>query len=121
MVQKEVQTMNFTSNGEPLFEQIVNKIRGYIDAGVYAPDEKLPSVREFAASMSVNPKTVVRAYEILEQEGVLYSLQKKGYYVSPKQNRPNKLAEFKKMLEHFSKQLTKEEMLRAIEDMEADT
>lgn len=111
--------MNFTAKGEPLFEQIVGRIRSYVEAGVYAPDEKLPSVREFAATMGVNPKTVVRAYEILEKEGVLYSIQKKGYFVSPrKEERERAMREFQSMLVHFSKRLTKEEMREAIDNLE---
>ncbi|MGN1235204.1 MAG: GntR family transcriptional regulator [Christensenellaceae bacterium] len=116
--------MNFTANGEPLFEQIASRIRQLIEAGVYAPDEKLPSVREFALSMGVNPKTVVRAYEALEREGALYSLQKKGYFVSPVSadaERKSRIAAFKKAIEPYRGKLTKAEMLAAIEELEVES
>lgn len=112
--------MQLESGNEPLFEQIVKKIRRYIDAGVYQVGEKLPSVREFALAIGVNPKTVVRAYEVLEAEGVLLSLNKKGYFVQEATNDKKARAR-----EHFSeavrlagKTLSAEEMKRVITEWE---
>lgn len=68
----------------PIFEQIVQKIKMYIDSSILKEDEKLPSVRELALSLSINPNTVAKAYAILEEEGYIYSLIKKGYFVSKK-------------------------------------
>ena len=63
-------------------EQIKEKIIQYIRAGIYAPDEKLPSVRELAVELKVNPNTIAKVYSALEEEGRIYSLAKKGYYVA---------------------------------------
>lgn len=65
-----------------LSNQIEEKIIEYIKAGVYGADEKLPSIRELAVELQVNPNTVVKAYTALEEKGYIYSLLKKGYYVS---------------------------------------
>lgn len=70
----------------PIFEQIVQKIKMYIDSSILKEYEKLPSVRELALSLSINPNTVAKAYGILEEEGYIYSLTKKGYFVSKKPN-----------------------------------
>ena len=63
-------------------EQIKEKIIHYIQTGVYAPKEKLPSVRELAVELKVNPNTIAKVYAALEEEGYVYSLAKKGYYVA---------------------------------------
>ncbi|MGN1295621.1 MAG: GntR family transcriptional regulator [Bacilli bacterium] len=68
----------------PIFEQIVQKIKMYIDSSVLKEDEKLPSVRELAISLSINPNTVAKAYGLLEEEKYIYSLPKKGYFVCKK-------------------------------------
>lgn len=66
-----------------LANQIEEKIIEYIRAGVYGADEKLPSIRELAVDLQVNPNTVAKAYAGLEEKGYIYSLLKKGYYVAP--------------------------------------
>lgn len=64
--------------------QIKEKVIEYIKTGVLAPNEKLPSVREFATQLHVNPNTIVKVYNALEEEGYIYALSKKGYYVMAK-------------------------------------
>lgn len=66
-----------------LANQIEEKIIEYIRAGVYGVDEKLPSIRELAVDLQVNPNTVAKVYAALEERGYIYSLLKKGYYVAP--------------------------------------
>ena len=72
---------------KPIFEEIVEQIKLYIDMGILKPQEKLPSVRELALSLTINPNTVMRAYLALTDMGYLVSLPKKGIYVAPKENR----------------------------------
>lgn len=78
--------IHFTGT-KPIFEEIVEQIKLYIDMGVLKPQEKLPSVRELALSLTINPNTVMRAYLALTEMGYLVSLPKKGIYVAPKENR----------------------------------
>jgi len=69
-------------NDKPLHEQITQGLKELIISGVLAADEQLPSVRELAVSLTVNPNTVQRAYKSLETEGVIYSIRGKGNFVS---------------------------------------
>ena len=66
----------------PLYEQIVDKFSDMILKGVLKPDEKLPSVRNLAMELSINPNTIQRAYTELEHRGFLYSVKGRGNFVS---------------------------------------
>ena len=67
---------------QPIYEQLYEKISGLITSGVLAAGERLPTVRETARSLGINPNTVQRAYNRLEQDGFIYSVPAKGSYVS---------------------------------------
>lgn len=66
----------------PLYEQIKDKIKKLIITGVFRENEKIPSVRELASSLAINPNTIQKAYKDLENEGYIYSLKAKGSFVS---------------------------------------
>ena len=70
----------------PLYEQTKEKLRELIISGVLKPHDKIPSVRELASNLSINPNTIQKAYRELEQEGYIYSVTAKGNYVSPREN-----------------------------------
>lgn len=67
----------------PIYEQIKEKTKEYIVNGMFSEHEKLPSVREVAAQLAINPNTIHRAYRELEAEGYIYSQKAKGYFVAP--------------------------------------
>ena len=67
--------------GAPIYEQIVIRITELISNGNLTENEKLPAVREVAKSLGINPNTVQKAYAILEQNGLIYSIPAKGSYV----------------------------------------
>ena len=73
--------MNLTSS-KPIFETIADNYRKLIQKGVYVEGAMLPSVREVALSEGINPNTVVRAYGLLMDEGLIVSVPKKGYFVA---------------------------------------
>ena len=73
--------MEFESN-RPIYLQIVDEIKGRIVSGSYEPGAKLPSVRDFAAELSVNPNTMQRALAQLESEGLIYTERTSGRFVS---------------------------------------
>ncbi|MBR2522146.1 MAG: GntR family transcriptional regulator, partial [Coriobacteriales bacterium] len=66
----------------PLYEQIQDKFRKMIISGALSPDTKLPSVRELASSLAINPNTIQRAYKELESQGFIYSMAGKGNFVA---------------------------------------
>jgi len=74
------------SDHRPLYEQIKEKLKALIISGVFKENEKIPSVRELAASLAINPNTIQKAYKDLESEGYIYSQKAKGSFVSPRQN-----------------------------------
>lgn len=66
----------------PIYEQVKDGIRKLAYSGVIGPDEKLPSVRELASKLAINPNTISRAYKELEQEGFIYTLTGKGTFIN---------------------------------------
>ena len=66
----------------PIYEQVKDGIRKLAYSGVIGPDEKIPSVRELASKLAINPNTISRAYKELEQEGVIYTLTGKGAFLN---------------------------------------
>jgi GntR family transcriptional regulator len=71
-----------TSSYTPIYEQIKRDIRSQIVLAVFKPGEALPSIRDLAAKLVVNPNTVARAYRELEQEGFITTRKGKGCFVS---------------------------------------
>lgn len=63
-----------------VYESIMARIKRDIALGVIAEDERLPSCRELAMEMGINPNTVQRAYSELEAEGLIRTIPKKGVY-----------------------------------------
>ena len=69
-------------DSRPIYEQIMDELRKMIISGVFAPDEKLPSVRELAQQLAINPNTIQRAYRELELSGYIYSVAGKGNFAA---------------------------------------
>lgn len=69
-------------NDKPIYRQLVEKLEIAIITGEYQPDEKLPSVREFAMMTKVNPNTMQKALQELEQLGFIYTERTNGKYVT---------------------------------------
>ena len=72
-------TINYR-DPRPVYRQIVDRLRELIVTGVIAPDEKLPSVRDMAARLSINPNTIQRALRELEQAGYIYAVAGRGHF-----------------------------------------
>jgi GntR family transcriptional regulator len=70
------------NDGRPLYLQIIDEIRRALVVGSLQPDDGMPSVRELASQLIVNPRTVLQAYQELEREGVLYVRRGQGTFVS---------------------------------------
>ena len=74
-------TINY-SDARPIYEKVKDSLRQLMLSGALPPDSKLPSVRELAVSLTINPNTIQRAYRELEQEGYIVSVPGKGGFVS---------------------------------------
>lgn len=72
--------------GAPINEQLARRITELILSGEMAEGEKLPTVREVAQMLSINPNTVQKTYAGLEAKGLIYSIPAKGSYVSLRQD-----------------------------------
>lgn len=66
----------------PFYQQIKDNVRQLVVSGALKKDEKLPSVRDMAASLAINPNTIQRAYRELESKGYIYTLSGKGTFVA---------------------------------------
>ena len=66
----------------PIYAQIIDSIKEQITAGILHTGEKLPSVRELAADLAINPNTIQRSYRTLEAEGWIVTVPGKGCFVS---------------------------------------
>lgn len=74
--------MEFDTN-KSIYLQICDAICEQILSGALAPDARIPSVREYGADIGVNPNTVMRSYEKLTSEGIIYNKRGIGYFISP--------------------------------------
>lgn len=81
----------------PIYEQLYKKVVELILKGVLNEQDKLPSVRSLATELSVNPNTVAKAYNLLERDGIIYSLAGRGSFVA----KPDKLLAQEHILESF--------------------
>ena len=73
-----------TGAGTPIYRQIVDQVRLAVATGALEPGESMPSVRSLADKLVINFNTVAKAYGELVRDGVLESLQGKGFFVAPR-------------------------------------
>ena len=73
------------NSGVPVYRQIMDQVRGAIALGALRPGDQLPTVRQLAVDLAINPNTVVRAYRELELGGLLESNQGTGTFIREQQ------------------------------------
>jgi GntR family transcriptional regulator len=66
----------------PVYQQIVDGIKEAVALGILAAGERMPTVREMAAELALNPNTVAKAYQRLEQEGIIVTMRSRGTFVA---------------------------------------
>jgi GntR family transcriptional regulator len=74
--------MNFKDK-EAIYLQIAAYVSEHITLGKWLPEEKIPSVRDLAVALQVNPNTVMRTYEYLQNQGILFNKRGLGIFVTP--------------------------------------
>jgi len=82
-------------SGVPIYLQIVEGMRKEILNGVYTADERLPSVRDLAVDLKVNPNTVAKSYQEMETQGLIYFKRGQGAFVAAK-SREERMKEAKR-------------------------
>lgn len=108
----------------PIYEQIYKKMIELIITGTLRENDQIPSVRSLAKDINVNPNTVAKAYQELERNGIIYSLQGRGSFISKPDNTIIKdaaLNDFDKTVhDAFQKGITSEELKQRIDKLEAE-
>jgi len=75
-------------SGVPVYRQIIDQVQAGVATGALAPGHQLPTVRQVAVDLAINPNTVLRAYRELEIRGVLETQQGTGTFISHRQVKP---------------------------------
>ena len=88
-------------SGSPIYDQIYSQIKSQIISGALAEDEMLPSIRNLAKDLRISFITTKRAYEELEKDGFIYTVQGKGCFVAPKNVELLREENLKKMEGHI--------------------
>ncbi len=108
------------STKRDVYIEIAARYEKYIRLGVIKPGEKLPSVRVAAGDLSVNPNTVQRAYCLLEEQGFIRSIPKKGAFVIFNQSgdRSESSSELVRLISDLKNGgVSKNEILSAVEEV----
>ena len=111
------------SEHKPIYLQNVDLMQEKILRGDWREEERIPSVREMGAMVGVNPNTIVRSYQLLEAQGIIYTQRGLGYFVKEgavariKENVKsefiaNELPQFKAKVEMLG--ITKEELIKLL-------
>ena len=110
-------------DSKPIYEQIKSGLRKLVITNSLAPNDKLPSVRELASSLAINPNTIQKAYHELETEGYIYTFPGKGTFVAEREDifetRQNELLEeFDELVEELLfLSVQKKKLLERVEDL----
>ena len=108
-------------DARPIYAQIIDGFREQIVSGALQPGDKLPSVRELAAALAINPNTIQRSYRRLEMEGWIVTVPGKGCFVC--ENEKSKLQEINRWYTAFdevtatllSLGITREQLVQRLE------
>lgn len=71
-----------TRDRKPIYEQLIDNIKSLVLHGILKPGEQLPGVRTLAVELAINPNTIQKSYAELERQGIIYTLQGRGSFVS---------------------------------------
>ena len=88
----------------PIYEQIIQQVKAAIATGALLPDDPIPSVREVAKELAINPNTVARAYRDLQKEGTIYPNRGLGLNVSqeaPEKCRTERIESFQENVDRL--------------------
>jgi len=115
-------------SGVPVYRQIIDHVIGGIAAGTLTAGDQLPTVRQLAVDLSINPNTVIRAYRELEIRGVLETEQGTGTFISqqkPQRDDADRQRRLNQLVREFiaragSEGFTVEDMLERLQGINGD-
>lgn len=90
-------------SGTPIYDQIYNQVKNLIISGELKENDPLPSIRSLAKDLRISVITTKRAYDELEKEGFIYTVQAKGCFVAPKNTEMLREVNLRKIEELISK------------------
>lgn len=105
-----------TQSGVPIYQQVEGQIRRMIAAGTLPPGERLPTVRELASALLVNPNTVAKAYQNLEREGVVETRRGLGTFACEPSLRLTPTERQDTVAAHFDRALAEAETMGVAPD-----
>ncbi|MHB9146446.1 MAG: GntR family transcriptional regulator [Symbiobacteriia bacterium] len=70
------------SSGTPIYRQVADQVRQAVAGGTLRPGDRLPSVRELAVELAINPNTIAKAYQELERDGVIETPRGRGSFIA---------------------------------------
>ena len=108
----------------PIYLQLQTQVNQAINGGVLKEGDQLPSVRELATQLTVNPNTIARAYQELEREGVIETLRGRGTFIAkpqPAQPHEERYERIKEAINHLVMEayrlgLTQEELRKLVKE-----
>ena len=110
----------------PIYQQLVDGVKEAVARGILAPGDKLPSVRELAGRIAINPNTIAKAYQEMEREGIIETLRGRGTFVAEVRtrgiDREEKMGRMREMLEKvlveaYYLQMEEDEVLAMAEEI----
>ena len=112
------------NSSKPYYEQLILNIKHQVVTGLLQPGDRLPSVRELAKDLLMNPNTISKAYKVLETENVLITVKGKGTFVKNQENIPRDEMRISQLKQHFQElviealqlQVSKDELFSWLQD-----
>ena len=116
-------------SGVPLYRQLIDQVLGGMASGTLAAGTQLPTVRQVAVDLAINPNTVLRAYRELEIRGVLETQQGTGTFISTREVRPDEVEhrrQLRQLVGEFAARagsagFSVQDLIAALGDMAAET
>ena len=108
------------SSGTPIYRQLVDQVRQAVASGVLRAGDKLPSVRDLAVELAVNPNTVAKAYQELEREGVVETPRGRGSFIADRDHTVSEGERLRQFTEAAEKLVADAYRLRIGSDRAAD-
>ena len=112
------------NSSKPYYEQLVLGIKQQVVTGILQPGDRLPSVRELAKVLLMNPNTISKAYKVLEVENVIVTVKGKGTFIKNTENIPRDEFRIQQLKQNFQAliieamqlQVTKHELISWLEE-----